>query len=137
MSTSLTVKPLTIDLPVIDEQHKKLISLSNGLIQAMVNGMGHDVLEELFEELLEYTCYHFADEEKYMEQINYPDIDKQKQSHKQLTNDVVAFRVRILADQTVPPTEALDFINNWIIRHIKEMDTDISTFAKANHHLSQ
>ncbi len=49
---------LDIGLPEIDRQHRKLISLSNSLIQAMTIGKGKDVLSEFFEELKAYTVYH-------------------------------------------------------------------------------
>lgn len=123
---------LDIGLPEIDTQHKKLISFSNGLLQAMVNGMGNDMLEGLFEELLDYTTYHFADEEKYMEDIGYPDIDAHKAAHKKLINDVSEFRERLLGGNGVSPSEALDFINNWIIKHIMAIDSQVGQFAKRN-----
>ena len=120
---------LNVDLPMIDEQHKKLISLSNGLLQAMVNGMGQDVLEDTFKELRDYTCYHFDDEEKYMQEIGYPHIDAQRAAHKKLTQDVDAFHDRLLNDN-VSPNDVLDFINGWIINHITQMDSKIAEFVK-------
>ncbi len=123
---------LDIGLPKVDEQHKQLIALSNSLIQAMINGMGNDVLDDIFTELREYTLTHFADEEAYMEEIGYPQLTEQKQAHKKLTDDVDAFRIRLLEDSNaVSPNEVLDFINNWLIKHIMEMDSQIGIFAKS------
>ncbi|MGL1862645.1 MAG: bacteriohemerythrin [Pseudodesulfovibrio sp.] len=124
------IDALDIGLPTIDEQHKHLISLSNSLIQAMCNGMGSDVLEDLFKELRDYTCTHFAEEEVYMESIDYPQIEAQKAAHIQLTKDVDQFREKLLGGTTVSPNEALDFINSWMVNHIKTMDAHIGVYAK-------
>jgi len=122
---------LNIGLPRIDEQHKELIALSNGLLQAMVNGMGADVLEDVFNELRDYTCTHFADEERYMEELGYPQLVEHQAAHRQLTRDVDQFRIRLLSGKDLSPTEALDFLNNWIIKHIMEMDSQIGIYAKS------
>lgn len=121
---------LDIGLPEVDAQHKKLISLSNALIQAMVNGMGTEVLTELFKELREYTRTHFAQEEAYMESIGYPGLDEQKACHERLSREVDQFRYRLLSGSGVTPSEALDFINGWIIKHIMEKDSKVAVFAK-------
>ena len=36
---------IDVGLPMIDDQHRKLIDLSNGLLQAMINGMGKEFPE--------------------------------------------------------------------------------------------
>jgi len=122
---------LDIGLPVVNEQHKELISLSNSLIQAMINGKGADTLQYLFDELKNYTVYHFSDEERYMEQIGYPHLEEHKVIHKGLIRQVDEFRERLLGSG-VSPNEALDFINEWIIAHIVKTDVKIGLFAKSN-----
>jgi hemerythrin-like metal-binding protein len=130
MSEIAWTDALDIGLPLVNEQHKELIALSNSLIQAMINGMGRDVLAELFRELRDYTSYHFDAEEKYMEKIHYPELDHQKAAHRKLKDEVDEFSTRLLGGQGVAPTEALDFINDWIIKHILEMDSRIGVYAK-------
>jgi len=120
---------LDIGLPQLDDQHKKLITLSNSLIQAMAVGKGADVLQLLFEELKGYTAYHFEDEERYMEQIGYPDLDEHKALHIELINQVDEFRKKLLGSG-VSPDHALDFINEWIIKHIMDEDVEIGKFAR-------
>lgn len=122
---------LDIGLPTIDEQHKELIGLSNSLIQAMINGMGSDVLEETVAELCEYTRSHFADEEAYMAEIDYPGLAEQKAAHAKLAAEVDQLKQRIVAGEQMSPNDMLDFINNWIVTHIMEMDSQIGIFAKA------
>lgn len=121
---------LDIGLPEIDAQHKKLIRLSNGLIQAMINGKGAKVIGETMSELHDYACTHFAEEEVYMEEIGYPQLAAQKKAHASLTAMVGQFKERIENDESVSPNEVLDFINDRLITHIRDMDARISIFAK-------
>lgn len=118
---------LVVDLPQIDEQHRTLIDLSNSMLQAMVVGKGQDVLEETFGELKKYTEYHFADEEKLMEQLDYPAIAEHRALHGTLIEQVMDFSARL---DKVSPAEALDFLNGWIVNHIREEDVKVSLFAK-------
>ncbi|WP_319471228.1 bacteriohemerythrin [uncultured Pseudodesulfovibrio sp.] len=120
---------LDIGLPEIDRQHRKLISLSNSLIQAMTIGKGKNVLSEFFEELKAYTVYHFHDEEKYMQDIGYPQFEQHRKAHGELIRQVDDFRTGLMAGE-VTPDQALDFINGWIINHIMNMDSQIGIFAK-------
>lgn len=119
---------LAIDLPTIDAQHQKLIAISNSLLQAMVNGMGQDVLGTLFDELRAYTVYHFQDEEAFMEKIGYPGLPEQQKAHQLLTKSVDEFRIRLM-NNDLTPYEALDFINGWIVHHILNMDAKIAEYA--------
>lgn len=121
---------LDINLPQIDTQHRKLIELANGLLQAMINGMGQDVLADLADELTEYTDYHFRDEEAFMEKIGYPALEEHKEAHRKLTDDVMNFRARILLEEEVSPNVALDFLNGWIVTHIQEADTKFAAFSE-------
>lgn len=120
---------LNIGLPSLDEQHKKLISYSNSLIHAMTIGKGNEVLTTLFDELKGYTAYHFSDEEEYMESIGYPQLEEHKLLHKLLIKRVDDFRDKRLYSG-LTADEALDFINNWIIKHIMEEDARIGVYAK-------
>lgn len=122
---------MDIGLPMIDDQHKRLIDLSNGLLQAMVNGMGMDVLEEVFSELKAYTIYHFDAEEQFMEGIGYPGLDEQRACHNRLVAEVERFQERYFNKEAISPSEALDFMNAWIVAHIKEKDTGIADFVRA------
>ncbi|QJB56985.1 bacteriohemerythrin [Pseudodesulfovibrio sp. zrk46] len=125
---------MLVDLPTIDAQHKKLIAMCNSLLNAMINGMGNEVLDTLFDELLGYTSYHFDDEEAFMKQIGYPQREAHMVVHERLKNDVQIFKKKLLTEG-VDPSDALAFLNNWIVKHIQSMDTEISNYAHSHNKL--
>lgn len=118
-----------IGLPVLDEQHGKLIALCNSLIRAMTLGKGENTLKTVFNELNDYTVYHFTDEERYMKEIGYPHLKEHQYLHAVLIKKVNDFRDRLLYSK-VTPEEALAFLNNWIVTHIAEEDTRIGRYAR-------
>lgn len=119
-----------VGLSKIDSQHKELITLSNGLLQAMTVGKGADVLEETLVELRAYTEKHFREEERLMEEIAYPKLEDHKRIHKLLAMEVDTFH-KELTRGNVSPRQALVFINGWIVKHINEMDSKIGEFARS------
>ena len=38
--------------------------------------------------MAEYTEFHFGEEEKLMESVNYPEIEKHKEKHKEFVKTV-------------------------------------------------
>lgn len=119
-----------VGVPIIDEQHKKIIDLSNGLIQAMIHGMGDDVVKDIITELKDYTRYHFETEEAYMREIGFPSYEKHCKTHRLLTVDVDDFATQVLQDERPSPKEVLDFINSWMVNHIMDIDIKIGEFAR-------
>lgn len=122
---------ILIGVSHIDDQHKQLIGLSNALIQAMINGMGREVLEDILSELRDFARTHFEDEEAYMREINYPGYEEQCARHRQLAADVDEFGDRVLRGEMVAPADVLRFINDWIIQHIIDMDSKIGAFVRS------
>ncbi len=50
-------------LSEVDEQHRKLVEILNRLASNIAYGSGEDSLNEIFEELTNYSIYHFETEE--------------------------------------------------------------------------
>ena len=71
----------------------------------------------------EYTIYHFAQEEAYMESINYKRLFTQKMDHMSFIKkiDEVNFN-EIDRNQDEAIMELLTFLNNWLVNHILEKD---------------
>jgi hemerythrin len=60
----------------MDKQHMKLVALLNNVYEFIREGKKEEALELFEKELLFYVEYHLSEEEKFMEEIGYPDLDK-------------------------------------------------------------
>jgi len=114
---------LSVGVPEIDEQHKHLFSVLHALQDAMNQGKGTDVLEEVVAELLRYSQTHFDTEYRYFDQYDYPDAKKHRAEHEEFIRKVDEFRAQYFQKgKLVLSVEILQFLSHWLKTHIKGSD---------------
>ncbi|MGH9681879.1 MAG: bacteriohemerythrin, partial [Candidatus Acidiferrales bacterium] len=64
---------MSVGVDVLDMDHQKLVGLLNQLFDAMQSGHGKESLSKILDELVSYTKFHFAREEKLFSHSDYPD----------------------------------------------------------------
>ncbi|MDD2686043.1 MAG: bacteriohemerythrin [Gallionella sp.] len=119
---------------IIDEQHKKLVDLLNALAEHLAYGSDAPTLERVFDELTDYTVYHFQTEEKLWHQYLPQDemTLAHERTHLSFVNDVMRFRQdidRLTSDQVVE--EVVSFLTHWLAFHILETDKHMSKILLA------
>ena len=112
----------------IDEQHKKLISLINGLHEAMKIGAGRAVTGQVIDELLNYTITHFSNEERLMTAHGYPGYAGHKKEHDEFTQKVKKLDEDYKAGKLAITIEIMRFLKDWLTTHIKGTDQKYSPF---------
>jgi hemerythrin len=116
----------------IDEQHQILIELYNKFIFAYLQDKELEILYEVFSELLNYTKFHFNEEEGIMTSINYPDIESHKILHKDLLSSVNTLFEEFKLGNTKISVEVVNFLRDWLMNHIAIEDKRIGVFANSN-----
>ena len=119
---------LSVDVKMFDEEHKKLIGLVNDLHGSMLKGKGKDALGIVLKGLIDYTVTHFDNEEKVMEQYNYPGYKLHLVEHKQLTAKVVELRDKYNKGDVYLSMDVLLFLKDWLTHHILETDKQYGAF---------
>lgn len=119
---------LSVNIPSIDRQHQKLISLVNQLHDAMKKGKGKEALNYILEELISYTDYHFKTEEKYFDQYGYAETERHKNEHNSFVKKVNEFNERFSQNNAIISLEVLTFLKNWVLQHIQKEDKKYSSF---------
>jgi hemerythrin len=74
----------TVGVAKLDEHHQELFEILNSLFTLMADGSEDKPILRVLRELMDYTHYHFDEEEKIMTQMAYPDLIRHRQSHHQL-----------------------------------------------------
>ncbi|NDV22351.1 bacteriohemerythrin [Desulfovibrio sp. JC022] len=121
---------LNIGIKEIDEQHKGLIDIINNVLEAFKRGENGSVIDDLLGKLKEYTVSHFNAEEKYMEEIEYPQLSEHRQLHAGLKNKVKTFQAARFHREEVSSGEIKGLLSNWLIEHILREDYKIVEFVK-------
>jgi hemerythrin len=113
-------------IEMIDSEHKRLFDIADSAYQLLQNDFIADKYDDaiaLLQELIDYTKTHFADEEKYMEEIGYRRILSQKVMHREFIDKLDSIDMNdVDADPVHTINEILKFLNEWLIEHILKMD---------------
>ncbi len=116
----------------IDEQHQRWIGILNRLEIAFLRGaVDSDAQQILLTQLLDYTRYHFADEEKLMSRVEYPEALSHRRLHKDFDNLIYEKFRMIQFGDVVLTSEIIQMMKNWLHDHILIEDKKISEFINA------
>ena len=114
-----------IGVPNIDNEHRKLfelLTLANE--QLLVSNDALPAVVALLKELKVYAATHFIHEEAYMEEINDPELPRQKQEHQAFIEKVNSYDIDALTKESGKEIaiELLNFLAKWLYRHILGSD---------------
>ncbi len=123
---------MSVHVSIIDEQHKKLIEIINKLNSAITDHAAIPVLDEVFDELTEYTRKHFSTEEELLQRVDYPLTAAHKEEHDGFVYKLISFRNDFENGSEVVSTKIVDFLYGWLVEHIQGSDKAYSTLLNEN-----
>lgn len=113
-------------IEIIDTEHARLFELANEAYQLMQDNYTpdkYDYIINILNGLKEYAIKHFADEEAYMESIQYKRLFTQKIEHQAFIAKLNEMDLdSIDANQEKAILDLLHFLNEWLVQHILEKD---------------
>ena len=107
----------------IDDQHKELVIMTNELFQACKEGaISADIaFLQTVKKAVDYAETHFADEEDYMREANYPHLGEQKKQHEDFVAAILKMIEEFEAGNT-EPIEMARYLKKWLLNHIALSD---------------
>ena len=112
-------------IAIVDQQHKQLVCILNRLAAHLANLSAPVVLNEILEELLEYTHYHFSTEERIWSEY-FPEDEwhsKHVHTHHGFINKIIELKQNqhnhSFEDLI---TELVSFLSRWLAYHILDSD---------------
>lgn len=112
----------------MDAEHQRLIALMNTLYEHNLRDSDRASIAQAFTELLDYARVHFADEERFMAAVSYPDLANHAQAHKHLLLCVELQAREFATGDGKVPARVFDFFKSWLTSHILGAD------VKYGHH---
>lgn len=122
---------LAVGVPLIDAQHQELFRRAERLILALRGGDRSEVAP-LVVYLAEYAATHFADEERLMAEVGYPELDQHRVAHEAFRKEFKEL-VRDYERKGPTPLVALtlhNWLSDWLRRHVSTVDTRIAAFLE-------
>ena len=120
-----------LGVPEVDAQHRAFLDMASAFMSVATSGRADAAsLQAALAELIGYGQTHFESEEAFMERVGFPEDERLK--HGNAHNDFM-FRVSELAqrldkaDETIA-REIVDFMCEWFIKHIMQVDVKYTQF---------
>jgi len=122
-------KNFNTGIDIIDEQHKRLVNILNTLAYNLASRADKEILTKLFDELVDYTIYHFQTEENIWSQhFNDNDIfSEYKKTHNSFINTIQRLRIN-KSNKTIDENihDAITFLTRWLAFHILDNDKKLA-----------
>jgi hemerythrin len=116
----------------IDIQHMELISRIKELHESYLNGTNTEKLMETFHYIRCYINEHFATEENYMLNLNYPNYQRHLNAHRDFVTDYLKLE-KLLKKDGLSSDFNLDFnvqLIDWMKNHVLEEDKILADFIR-------
>jgi len=124
---------LSVNVKVLDEDHKKVFAMINELEEAIMAGHSKEVLESVLGRLMEYTMIHLAREEEFFARTGYVEALTHKKEHDRMIKRVQDVQGRFKnGPVAVLSLELRSFLQNWWIIHIQGSDKMYARYFNAN-----
>jgi hemerythrin len=117
-----------LGIPKIDFQHKKLVALCNDLYNTVMDAQGgttqdfQRLMREATKGAIDYTRYHFNEEEKILKAVNMDLCIQQKSMH----GNFIMTILKTVQEETNASFDSaikfVTFLKDWIFSHIAQED---------------
>lgn len=112
----------SVGLPIIDEHHRYLFHLTNGLWHALHGGGTAIGIAKALDALERYTVVHFSEEERLMAQHRYTHLEEHARIHREFTATVAASWDSLRKSPLISGLMVFNFLSNWIVSHVQGED---------------
>jgi hemerythrin-like metal-binding protein len=121
---------ISLNIPLIDDQHRQLIGWVAALNDAVQKSAGAQAIEQVLLNLTDYVFNHFSEEERLMLSIDFPGLDSHRQEHNFFVTRLEEIMERFQNGEEIG-NDTLEFMSDWIVGHIKGTDRIYGSFMLA------
>ena len=114
----------------MDKHHQELFQTANRLYEEINTGRNKAALAEMLDFLIHYTEEHFSQEEKLMEDYDFPEYEGHIKQHERLIFEVQQLKDKYAAGEIQMDMSIINFLKDWIINHILTEDRKYGPYLK-------
>ena len=124
----------SVNIRSIDAQHQKLVALINNfytdLLNCPENAEKQACIGKTLEELVAYSNYHFAAEEKLMLEHQYPAYQQHKLEHESFKRKVAELMQTQNEAENALPFPVVVFLRDWLTTHVIQTDKEYGPYLR-------
>jgi hemerythrin len=122
---------MSVGIAKLDKQHQGLFDIMNQLHEGMLQGRGRDILGSAIANLSQYTKIHFGEEEALLRLHAYPQLGDHLKLHQRFRDKLAELDSQFKAGTAALAVSTLDFLRDWLSKHILGVDTQYKDFLAA------
>ncbi len=122
----------SIDVSVIDEEHKQFILIINKVIASMQINSKREKISEALNDMTLYALSHFKNEEEYMMEFDYPEYLLHKKEHKDFILTTVGICKSVTNGNYNITDSLLKYLKKWLAEHIQVTDKRLTVCFNKN-----
>ncbi len=121
---------MSVGIDFMDADHKQLIELLTELHDLVEPSRVQAAAVAKLDELIGFTQQHFRLEERLMQESNYDELEEHRRLHQALLQEISELRQKLMSGEMDAGPEIMDFLKDWLTRHILESDKDFGGFLE-------
>ena len=122
---------LQMHIRAIDNDHKMLVDIINGLAHDMEAGSPAEHITDHLNALADYAEQHFRREEGFMEEAGYPSIGDHMKQHQVFTQKIHALvHLNETHPERVEAPALLTYLKEWLTNHILKSDMHYAPYLR-------
>ena len=126
-------KQVELGHPLIDEQHKRLFSLSEAVAQTLADAEARRPAEEALRALIDFVRVHFATEDGLMREAGFPDASEHASAHGLLLAELDEYCRKVQEGENpgLTVTGLVAYLWHWLIMHINAADRELVVWLRS------
>lgn len=106
----------------MDQQHQKWLEILNQFYDQLNGENINQKIVKMVDQVIDYTEFHFSEEEKFLDQLNYPMLGEQKEMHEQICETIKSFKQELEQEKMIISTRITRELKRWFTEHILHED---------------
>lgn len=133
MEDHLSEKNIGVGFDQIDGEHRVQVGLLSALRDAVAEGRAETEVNEILEQLIDYTKVHFMSEELLMRLYEYPRYEAHVAEHDRMVEQIEQAQERYQSGDAATTTETLDATLAGLVGHIGSSDRTLGGYLGRLH----
>jgi len=123
-------KRFELGVHAMDDEHMGLVAAMNEVHDLDAKNADKAAVDAAITKLAQLTTKHFADEEKHMASIGFPDLRAHARIHAKLLEKFTALHESFRAGSGKVDRAFFEFLSFWLRSHIMGVDRQYATHGK-------
>ena len=117
----------------LDSHHQRLFDIVNQLHDELLGHNRKKAVANTIKALLDYSRYHFSEEERVMKAVGFPEYEGHKAIHDKIIHKLQQYEHHEAAGDRESAGELYSFLlSDWLWKHILEMDKKIAPYIHSH-----